>query len=142
MQDNKLFYVGLKAFIGKKGKLLITTETSNYEGGQKWGLPGGRIQEGEESIPLKDILAREIREECGDIHIDIGEPFTIWRRPPHQGGQILLIGFHCLFQSGEIKMSEASGIGYEWISEKDIDRYHFVDGYKEAIMEFFRKPAI
>ena len=142
MEDNKLFFVGLKAFIAKDGKLLILREfaSEKYPSGKKWEIPGGRITESEERTPLIDVLLREVREECGSIEIIVGEVFHVFRRQFPNGEWVFLAGFDCSYISGEVTLSHEH-TEYAWIIEADMEHYDFVNGYEEAIRAYFRKKS-
>ena len=57
MDKNKISYIGVKGIIvNDDGKVLITQEPTNFVGGGKWELPGGKIANGEEETPLGEIL--------------------------------------------------------------------------------------
>lgn len=140
-QNEKLFYVGLKAFIASGDKLLIFREAEypNAPGVRKWEIPGGRIQHSEIKYALIDVLLREVREECGEsLQIKVGEMFYAFRRQFPDGSWVFLAGYDCQYISGEVKLSHEH-TDFAWIEEKDLRKYDFVNGYKEAITEYFRK---
>ena len=137
MKD-KLYFVGLKAFIvNEKHELLILQGSNKMKPEGLWGLPGGRIMEGEEQTELSTILAREIREECGLIQVDIGEITTPWRFFTKDKA-IFLLGYTCTYKGGEVHLSEEHS-SYKWVTEKDIEAIPFIDGYKEVIVSFFSR---
>ena len=141
-QDNKLFFVGLKAFIEKDGKVLILRETfTPYTKERAWELPGGRIQHDEDAVPLESILLREVREECGEnLRITVGDVIHVFRRQFSDASWVFLVGYDCKYLSGEVSIS-TEHTEYQWLAPEDIDTYDFVNGYKEAITEYFRKKA-
>jgi 8-oxo-dGTP diphosphatase len=136
--EDKLFFVGLKAFIvNSEGRLLVLRGSHKMEVEGLWGLPGGRIQEGEEATTLEDILRREIKEECGDIEVAIGKPFLVWRfYAPTKN--IYLTGYYCIYTQGEVTLSEEH-TEYKWIAQQDIAILSFANTYKEIITDFFNK---
>ena len=71
------YHVGLKILLERDGKILfLKTATSNL-----WDFPGGRIDDVEHTVPLVDILAREISEELGpDLKYQLGKPVIHFRR--------------------------------------------------------------
>ena|SRR3989344_7407606 len=137
-EENKLFYVGMKAFIAKADTLLIVRQSQHYADSGKWQLPGGRIAHGEEGSSLESILLREIKEECGEIKISVGDIIHVFRRQFASGEWVFLVGFDCQYLSGEVELNEES-TEYAWIRQEDIDRYEFVNGYQEAIEVYFSK---
>src|SRR4030042_4668310 len=103
MAEDKLFYVGQKAFINKNDEVLVLFDPI-------LGLdyPGGKIQEGETNFDV--ALKREVMEETG-LEIEVGDPFARWYfefGPGHRnaGKKVFLIGYKCKYKSGEVKISE------------------------------------
>ena len=89
-----------------------------------WGLPGGRIDEGE--LSAEDAFRREIKEELGLTKFDIlaVADYDIWysdymRRP--------VSGVANLIQSSQdqIKLS-SEHISYRWVKESEIDNYQYI----------------
>lgn len=111
MTDDKLFFVGQKAFINKNGKILVLMAENGLD------FPGGKIQEGE--INFEESLKREVKEETG-LEITIEEPFATWSRIghkiKHQGKTIFLVGYKCNFKSGEVKIS-GEHKSFEWVDK-------------------------
>lgn len=68
--QNKLFYVGQKAFINRDATLLILKTKQN-----ELDFPGGQMQKGEKDIKIS--LQREVKEETS-LEIEVLEPFTTW----------------------------------------------------------------
>ena len=138
IMKDKLFFIGLKAFIiNNEGKLLVLRGSNKMEVEGLWSLPGGRIQEGEEASLLEDILRREIKEECGDIEVVLGKPFLVWRfYTPTKN--IYLTGYRCLYIQGEITLDEEH-TEYKWITQQDVEALPFASTYKEIIMDFFNE---
>lgn len=138
MAENQTFQVGLKAFI-RKGDTLLVLRENDYDkkGDCGWELPGGRVQTDETEVSLEEILRREIAEECGDgLVVTVGSVRQVWRRIV-PWGQIFLVGFECLYNSGEIVLSDEHN-AFAWISESDLGTYQFAQGYQEPIAEFFK----
>lgn len=134
--ENKLFFVGLKAFVlNDKKELLILQGSSQMEKPGIWGLPGGRIMESESQISLTDILLREIKEECGELEVNIYEPCATWRFE-NETKSIFLVGYKSEYVSGEITLKEEH-VAFKWIKKEDLDNLVFIDGYKEVIVNYF-----
>jgi 8-oxo-dGTP pyrophosphatase MutT (NUDIX family) len=109
--ENKMYFVGQKAFIKKDGKTLVIFDRT-----QRVDFPGGRIQCGEND--LFESLKREVREEVG-LEIFVGGPCAVWttRFPEghlHAGTDILLIAYSCSWVSGDVVLSEEHGT-YRWV---------------------------
>lgn len=136
MKD-KLYFVGLKAFIvNEKQELLILQGSSKMKPEGLWGLPGGRIMESEEQVPLTTILAREINEECGSIIVDIGQVCAHWRLH-REDKAIFLVGYTCTYKGGVVELSHEHAT-YKWVTSDQVSNLPFVDGYKEVIISFFK----
>lgn len=78
MNDDRLFYVGQKAFIEKDGKILVLNDPA-----EGLDFPGGKIQVGE--INFTEALKREVGEET-NLEIEVGNPFTTWYNKFPEGG--------------------------------------------------------
>ncbi|HEY9584389.1 MAG TPA: NUDIX domain-containing protein [Candidatus Paceibacterota bacterium] len=135
MAEDKLFYVGQKAFIEKDGDILILTDPSI-------GLdfPGGKIQIGENDFD--EALRREVREETG-LEIEIGEPFTRWYfefSSAHRnfGKQVYLIGFRCKYVSGEVVLSDEHS-SFRWINKNNYKELDDGSAYFKALEKYFDK---
>ena len=128
--QNQKFYVGLKAFIADGKKLLVLQGTAG-----QWELPGGRIQVGE-TIPA--ALKRELKEEIGEsVQVEIGPIFHVWIREPNPDFFIFLVGFPCIWKSGEITISPEHK-SFRWITKEEIDTIEFENTYKEAVEYYFK----
>jgi 8-oxo-dGTP pyrophosphatase MutT (NUDIX family) len=141
---NKVSYIGVKALItDKTGRVLITQEPTHFVGGGKWELPGGKIAEGEEEVPLEEILMREVREELGPhIQLVIGSIIDVMRRPWNKPGamadQVMLAVFECSYKGGEIVLSEENP-SYAWITREELTRYEFIPGYVPVLERYFAR---
>ncbi len=131
--DDKLFYVGQKAFIDKDGEVLVLFD-------QFVGLdfPGGKIQEGETNI--EEALKREVREETS-LEIEVGGPFQTWlwqiRRGENAGKYIFLVGYRCKYVSGDVKLSDEHS-EFKWVNK---DTYKEVDQenpYFKYLEDYFK----
>jgi len=133
MADDKLFYVGQKAFIDKNGSVLILNDPAN-------GLdfPGGKIQVGEDDF--NEALRREVREETG-LEIEIGAPFATWYfefDPPHRnaGKQVYIIGFKCEYVSGEVVLSGEYD-SFRWVDKNNYKEVDDGSVYFKAFEKYF-----
>ena len=144
MDKNKISYIGVKGLIvNNEGRVLITQEPKHFVGGGKWELPGGKIANGEEDVPLEEILKREIFEELGEgFKVEIGPIIDVMRRPWDKAGasadQVMLVVFECKYISGEIALSEEN-IGSAWITKNELPSYEFVKGYPPVLEKYFNR---
>lgn len=143
---NKISYIGVKALIvNSDGKVLITQEPTHFVGGGKWELPGGKLADGEETTPLEEILAREIREELGEnFLVSVNRVIDVMRRPWNKPGatadMVFLAVFLCSYQSGEIVLSEENN-DYAWISASELPNYEFIPGYLPVLEKYFQNSV-
>lgn len=127
-------FIGQKAFIEKKGELLIL-----YDPLMGLDLPGGKIKEGE--LDFCASLKREVKEETG-LTIKVLEPFYTWfytipKNSNHRnaGKKIFHVGYTCTYQSGKIKLSKEHN-RYEWINRSSYKKY-LNAGFNEALKTYF-----
>ena len=114
------FYIAFKILL-RKGDEFLFLRLSSGEFLNILDLPGGRAEEGEEEIPIEEILKREIEEEIGkNVKYKIGKLiFQHYRRvnKPY----VLVSVYEGEYLSGDIELS-SEHLGYEWINPKT---YHF-----------------
>jgi 8-oxo-dGTP pyrophosphatase MutT (NUDIX family) len=120
MAEDKMFFVGQKAFIEKDGSVLVLNDPV-----AGLDFPGGKIQIGETDFTL--ALKREVREETS-LEIVVGDAFATWFlefAPPHRnaGKQVYLVGFKSKYLSGEVKLSDEHNL-FRWVTK---DNYREVD---------------
>ena len=134
MAQDKLFFVGQKAFIEKDGKVLVLFDPKN-----RIDFPGGKIQEGETDLTAS--LLREVREET-NLVVSVGDPFITWsfdlpEGHPHAGGAVFLVGYECAYREGELKLSDEHS-RYAWIGKKDVAGLNAGGGHFRALKEYFK----
>ncbi|MEJ0021163.1 MAG: NUDIX domain-containing protein [Candidatus Doudnabacteria bacterium] len=135
MPEDKLFFVGQKAFIEKNGEVLILITPVGLD------FPGGKVQEGEKDFV--ESLKREVREETG-LEIEVGSPFATWlfeypadhkKRP---GQQIYLVGYKCKYLSGEVQLSEEHE-EYQWVNKDNFTQMNRNPAaYFETLERYFK----
>ncbi|MEX0616736.1 MAG: NUDIX domain-containing protein [Candidatus Woykebacteria bacterium] len=133
MDKDKQFYVGQKAFIERKGEVLVLIDPDLGV-----DLPGGKIQIGE--YDFDEALKREVFEEAG-IVIDIGQPFTRWYfkfKDGHrnEGKEVYLVGFKCIYLSGEVKISDEHS-EFEWVNKISYRELDDGSGHFKALEKYF-----
>lgn len=136
MQD-RLFYIGQKAVINKKGEVLILHDPDI----DKIDLPGGKIQEGEKDF-IKS-LQREVMEETG-LNIKVGRPFdtSYFEFAPdstsrNRGKKIFLVIFECEYLEGEVKIS-AEHDWYKWVDKKSYRKYFKKGNILRILASYFK----
>lgn len=133
MTKDALLYVGQKAFIKKGDEVLILNDPN-----EGLDFPGGKIQEGEKS--LEKSLQREVFEETG-LEINILNPFTTWTSvfpPKHNKAdqRIILIGYHCEYVSGEVKISHEHD-NFKWVNKNNYTELDDGTFYFEILKKYF-----
>lgn len=132
--DDKLLYIGQKAFINKNGEVLVLSDP-NLPG---FGLdfPGGKVRKGEN---IHEALKREVKEETS-LDIEIGSAFTTWTHefvPDERGnGSVYLVGFKCKYLSGEVKLSHEHTI-YKWVNKESYKELNDGSEYYKALENYF-----
>jgi 8-oxo-dGTP diphosphatase len=133
MAQDKMFYVGLKAFINKQNKIIVLNDPL-------YGLdfPGGKIQEGENDFV--EALKSEVREETG-LEIKVGMPFHTWyfefgSHSQNAGKQVFLVGYKCEYVSGEVQISEEH-TNFQWIDKENYLQLKEESEYYKALEHYF-----
>jgi 8-oxo-dGTP pyrophosphatase MutT (NUDIX family) len=117
MANNQLFEVSLKTIIkNKDGKILVLKERSNPI---TYDFPGGRIQKGEESLPLNEVLYREIIEEVGPIKFELSKKPAAVGRHSYTGDDgstihLIWIFFEAKFLDGKVVVS-TEHTSFDWV---------------------------
>jgi 8-oxo-dGTP pyrophosphatase MutT (NUDIX family) len=147
-KENDFYQVSLKAILkNEKGEVLVLGGLAggSYEG--FYDLPGGRIDKNEFTVPLPVIMAREIKEEIGDIEFSLSEiPVAVGRHllKPHisyesEDTHVLYLFYEARYISGEIKVSEEHN-GFKWLSLEDVElEKYFKSGILEGMKMYLAK---
>ncbi len=138
MAEDRLLYVGQKAFVNKNGEILVLNDP-------EFGLdfPGGKLQEGE--TDFTEALQREVREETS-LEIDVGDPFFTWyfefpKKSSHRnaGKMVFLVGCKCKYISGEVKLSQEHN-SFQWINKSNFQELKENSDYFRALEKYFASP--
>jgi 8-oxo-dGTP pyrophosphatase MutT (NUDIX family) len=127
------FDVGTKAFIlnGRDEILLLREAASGL-----WELPGGRINVGEENLPLESVLRRELVEELGDdLQVEMGPLAHTWARERKPGDFVFFVGRLCRYKAGAPRLSDEHD-AWAWATPREIETLEFVPTFREAVAEF------
>ena len=122
------FRIAVKAFIVSNGKLFVIKRAKDdVESPERWEIPGGRLDLGED--PVLGLM-REIREETG-LYVDVIYPMSIRHFERADGQVITMIIFLCRPKGGYLKLSEEHSES-KWMNFKDC---------KEELTDFFHKEV-
>lgn len=132
------FQITLKVFLQRNGpggrEFLILKDKDSQMG----DLPGGRLAEEEIYQPFYDAIAREMREELGDVRYSLAEkPLFYFAHKIRNGGYPALgIAFAAEYLGGEIMLSDEHDY-QSWESVQSYDpRALFQDHMLSAVLQF------
>jgi 8-oxo-dGTP pyrophosphatase MutT (NUDIX family) len=141
LSKNAIFDVSLKAIIkDDQNRILLLKMPDISQMAGYYDLPGGRIQEFEKTMPVEQILQRELIEEIGpNVKLEIKEvPVSVGRNPyiSRDTGKekwIFSVFFEAKYLGGEVVISDEH-IEYCW---QKLDRDNlsklFVGGFLEGM---------
>jgi 8-oxo-dGTP pyrophosphatase MutT (NUDIX family) len=132
----QVFQVGVKAFLWHEQRLLLLQERDRQA---RWELPGGRIDVGEEGLPIEDVLRRELREELGTrFGCDIGAVGACWvrRAEAQRPLPVFLVGLLCTAPRGELVLSDEHQ-ALRWVARDGWQQLDLAAGYREVLAKFF-----
>ena len=128
-----MYHVGLKILLKKGDEFLFLTS----DDGRHLDLPGCRIDDIEHTVPLPEVIAREVREELGEgVKYKLGKPVFQFRRHFEQWGwHIFLTVYEADWLSGNIQLS-AEHSKYQWLHPKKADLKEKDFFHKEEYLAF------
>jgi 8-oxo-dGTP pyrophosphatase MutT (NUDIX family) len=149
IKQRDVYQVSLKALILNEHNEVLALNavpTGSFAG--YFDLPGGRIDVKEFTTPLKDILLREIREELGDIEVELSDaPVAVGRHlissesDKGNGHEIhlLYLFFEGRYKSGAI-VTTADHAGFRWLNlSKHTLPNIFKSGLLEGVLMYAKK---
>ncbi len=144
MNGKDTYFVAVKVFLEKDGKLLIMKDNFG-----DWDLPGGRIKPDEFETPMEDIVERKMKEELGDnIEYEIGEPAVFMRHervenaPGNPTVRIFAVGYEGKLLGGEIHLSTRHS-EMLWVDPKDFEpEDYFKGGWLKGVREYLAKQQL
>ena len=135
------YQVSLKALVtNEHGEVLALNAVPTGSFAGYFDLPGGRIDVGEFTVPLVDILRREIREELGEIVVDVSEvPVAVGRhliaaesdKSDGESIHVLYLFFEAKYRGGSIRTSNEHS-GFRWL---DLSKHKLPDLFKSGLLE-------
>lgn len=135
------YYVAVKVFLKKEGKLLVIKDQWN-----NWDIPGGRLRKHEFETSLEDVILRKTHEEIGvDVQYDLGTPVVMMRherieQQPGEGAdptiRIFAVGYEADWIAGEPEKGEYI-TEMKWVS---IDTFKpeecFAGGWLKGVQDY------
>jgi len=149
MKKEKDFYqVSLKVIIkNDRGEILLLAEDPNGSSAGFYDLLGGRITVDEFTVPLLDVLRREITEEIGEINFLLdSKPIAIGRHlvpaiksETNSDIHVLYVFFEAKFISGEIIISDEHS-DFKWVDfSKEEPAKYLKSGNLEGMEMYLQK---
>jgi 8-oxo-dGTP diphosphatase len=148
MSKRDFYNVSLKAILkNAEGKVLILKADSVGTFAGFYDLPGGRIDEDEFSVPLVEILKREIAEETGIDGMQINDvPVAVGRHcikadeaSDFKDIHIFYVFYEVQIKSNDVAISDEHE-GFEWVDLKSIElEKYFISGILEGIRMYLKK---
>ncbi len=135
------FVISQSALLFRDNKCLILQASVGTTFSEKWGLPGGRIDEGE-AEKGNEAFERELQEELGfENFITIGiVDFETWYN--EDGLARAAVVRYIQNDVDEVRLSDEH-MQYSWITESEIDKFEYAWANMPKILkkgfEFHRK---
>ena len=114
----KRVHVAAAVIRGVDDRILIAKRAASQHQGGLWEFPGGKVEAGE---PVRDALARELREELG-IRVEAARPL-VQVHHDYPDKQVLLDVWEVSAFSGEPHGAEGQPLA--WASERELLDYEF-----------------
>ena len=138
---NAVFYCSLKVVLKNSGGQILALEAQTIgDLSGFYDLPGGRIDEGEISLPFEPLLDREIKEEVGAIQYTIDpRPIfsTTWTLPSYLH-PFVYVYYEGQYKSGDIKISDEH-MSYKWVNlNKEELQKHFTKWHYKTLSEYYQ----
>lgn len=137
-----MYHVAMKILLKRGDYFLLLTEA----GGERYDLPGGRIDDVEHDVPLEKILDREVREELGEmLKYKLGNPLFQFRRHfENKNFHVFITVYEADYLSGEIILSSEHS-KYQWMHKKEFqfeEKNFFSREEYEAFKKYLKEMGI
>lgn len=131
-----LYQVAVKILLRRDNRYLFMIDTN-----KKLDIPGGRLTDKEDTVPLMTVLDREVREEIGiDVRYRVVGPRLQYRRFFCEGNlKIMLVAYEAEYMGGDLKLSDEHE-SFSWLTPEEIDwnpELFYSEEEREALKTFF-----
>jgi 8-oxo-dGTP pyrophosphatase MutT (NUDIX family) len=137
------FQVATKALVIKDNTVLTLTTPKGYV-----DFPGGRLDDTEYTIPLKEGLQRELKEELGNsIKYTINDLAFASKRDYfyHRQHHVVALFYEVIYESGKFILSDEH-VKLEWLSPKELisrkDNFQGGNEYDELYAYLVKKNML
>lgn len=136
-RQSSKFYLSQKGIIydpAQKKYLVLTLSRDREWFINKYGAgdaPGGRLEINED---IKESLMREIKEEVGDIEVEIRDCLGV-SRVEYKSGEAVILWYLIYYRNGEIKLSSTHD-AFDW---KTVEEIESNKSYNKWIKEYVKK---
>ena len=147
-KERDFYHVSLKVFLkNKDGKILALKADSQGSLAGFYDFPGGRIDTDEFGAAFEDMIAREIKEEIGDIRYQLSPyPVALGRHlipsSMTKNGKdihVLYVFFEANYLSGDIAVSSEHQ-GFDWLDfQAIIPEEYFRSGSLEGVRMYLQR---
>jgi molecular chaperone GrpE len=136
-RQSSKFYLSQKGIIydpSQKKYLVLTLSRDREWFINKYGAgdaPGGRLEINED---IKESLMREIKEEVGDIEVEIRDCLGV-SSVEYKSGEAMILWYLVYYRNGEIKLSSTHD-AFDW---KTVEEIESSKSYNKWIKEYVKK---
>ena len=142
MSEKALYQVSLKLILkNNQGQILGVKALDNGSYAGFYDLPGGRIDVGEFKVDFLDILKREIKEELGDVVVELKpKPVALSRfllkakfSSSNIDKHILYVFFEGKYLGGNVTISDEH-TAFKWLDfNQEIIKQYFIFGILDGL---------
>jgi 8-oxo-dGTP pyrophosphatase MutT (NUDIX family) len=127
--DRDFYQVSLKIILkNSTGEILLMKAQNKDTYAGFYDLPGGRINVNEFTVPLPDIVRREVREEIGEVKYELNpKPVAVARHTipasisvHKRDVHVLYLLYEGLYIDGEVTVSREH-TGFTWVNPLKIE---------------------
>lgn len=124
-------------FEDESRRILILRRHADKPEGERWGLPGGKVEPGETTL---NAALREAREETGHVIKPASIRFTKTFRERWDGRNVIFDVFKFTVMSGEVNVQLEQGAHTDYMWERPdklLKRDDLMDGFDQLLRELY-----